>query len=147
MRGEKKLRALLAKMKERLSEVTTDYEGQIRSHFNKDGTADAELRISITKPADINSVLTEIEEQLTAPKGVWISVGFRYDVREGEPIYRRVGGMSQVQSHYRRGSRRQYAFAAAKKINKGLRKAGRLKATEILIRMHANLKDEKPKRK
>lgn len=150
--------------KELIDEDTTASDFIV--HLNRDGSVDGEFRVFIKRGVTPRDALLILETYFQPRAETWVSVGVRIPPRpqekvtgqlvtkDGRPITRGKG-IVEAGAYYQRSSRSGENFETVRegdgtKENKGIitnmADAGRLKPTQVYIRVHWNKMDVKPTR-
>ena len=120
------------------------------SFINKDGTIDAELRIThIPRTMRIRDSLTALENSFPDKiiADTWVSTGVLFNPKSDDNPYDKLEGYNFINVTYQNSSRyhhnisnmRDYALDNIQKANRGVIK-------QVLFRIHWNGMVEKPKR-
>jgi hypothetical protein len=137
--------------------ITRGYDAAEAIAGNADGSIDAEVRVrAIPHGVKVNEVLLDAEHALRDRLGplMWISVGVRFPARPEEEKdedfrkeYRVVRGLAEVYVHWQRHTKLADNFQTSRVITRRLRDVGRLKPEQVIIRIHWNPENRKPRRK
>ncbi len=126
-------------------------DGDIRREINADMTVDWELRFAIPRGTDLDAFTTDLSNVLKPGDNAWIAVGARFASDknmspEKKAEYDRFRSMLQVHAHYQRMTKRKIAtnVLGIQSIMESMRKNRRRKPEQIFVRVHWNLKGEKP---
>lgn len=140
------------------------HDGAASIAGNADGSIDAEVRVrAIPHGMKVNEILLDLEHSLRDllgpgwPKGVapaWISAGVRFPARPHEiddedfrKEYKVVRGLAEAFVHWQRQSKLAENFLTTRLIAKKLHAAGRLKPEQIIVRVHWNPDNNRPRRR
>lgn len=140
------------------------HDGAASIAGNADGSIDAEVRVrAIPHGILVNDILLDLEHALRDllgpgwPKGVapaWLSVGVRFPARGNEmddadfrKEYKVVRGLAEAFVHWQRQSKLAENFVTARVVARRLHNAGRLKPEQIIVRVHWNPDNNRPRRR
>lgn len=125
----------------------------IRREVNADTSIDWEMRIAIPRGVKVDDVLIDLATVLRGVPRTWIGVGVRFqsdrildkDV-ERKADYERFRTALQVHAHYQRNTDRkiQTNILGIQKIVESMVKNKHHKPHEIFVRIHWNMKGERP---
>jgi len=127
-------------------------DGKIDREINADLTVDWELRFAIPRNVNLRDFATDLNQVLKPMLNSWISIGVRFMrnkrmTREEWKAYEEFGGMLQVGAHFQRMTKGKIAtnIIAVQSIMEKMKRKKRLKPNQIFVRVHWNLKGERPK--
>lgn len=122
---------------------------------NSDKSIDGEVRFIRPKGVDTYGFIIDVEGWVTIPRGVWVSVGGRFEpttqvmdhVRS--PLtsrYEREQGLINLGAFFQRGKQKASVFLAARKYVSEMEVTIKRKALEIYVRLHWSPTDTQPPR-
>lgn len=144
-----RMRETLEWAAEKLGERRPGLKLQVAVNKNKSGSVTGQLRITnLPKNLRAEAILNMAEQAMGAvPEGHWVSVGTRFHMpADVKAEYARKGETASVASYYQ-PERPQVAFLTTREIIKRMRKRGRDRPEELLVRLQWNGANEQPERR
>ena len=121
----------------------------VKHHEYSDGTIDGEIKVRLPRGMTASEALQAIQDSLPSPelRGLWISSGVQYTIKEDEMVYRKTRGMNEVATSWQSATRSnipEVVLIARHTISTGLSKKFRRKAETVFVRLRHS--DTHPKK-
>lgn len=122
---------------------------------NADGSVDGEIRFVRPAGEPTRGFLLDVEQWIQIPRGVWVSVGGRFEPSTSvmqhvqSPTtsrYEKEQGMLNIGAFFQRGKTKASVFLAARDYVPGMEKTVNRRALEVYVRLNWNKKDRQPDR-
>lgn len=122
---------------------------------NADKSVDGEIRFIRPRGEDTRSFVIDVEGWIIIPKGVWVSVGGRFEpttavmdhIRNpATSRYEKEQGLINIGAFFQRGKSKAAVFLAARKFLQEMEETIKRKVLEVYVRLHWDPTDTKPER-